>query len=313
MNWIEIIVHTTSAGADAVSLLLMENGSSGTMTQDRADIPDPSKPHGIWEIIDPKMLENMPEDVLVHAWFDPSDRWAERMDCVCRRLAELKEKNPRYGSLILESRSVPDENWGESWKQFYHPIRAGQHMVVKPSWEAFSPLPGDHVIQLDPGMAFGSGYHDTTLLCLSLLEKYLQPGTRIIDVGTGSGILAIGAAKLGAGDILAIDIDSDAVRVARQNVEINGVADRIRVQEGNLLDRVDVTCDLCVANIIADIICSFAEPLKERICPGGLFICSGIVLERAVEVRTALLNAGYEILEEKTTDEWIAFCARRSE
>ena len=311
MNWVEIIVHTTTSGADAVSLLLMENGSAGTMTQDRADIPDPSRPHGIWEIIDPALLESMPEDVLVHAWFDPSDQWAERLDRVCKGLADMREKYPSYGSLLLDSQSIPDENWGESWKKFYHPIRTGQHMIVKPSWVPFSPQPGDHVILLDPGMAFGSGYHDTTLLCLSLLEKYLKPGSRIIDVGTGSGILAIGAALLGAGDVLAIDIDPDAVRIARQNVEINGMSDRIRVQEGNLLERVDESCDLCVANIIADIICSFSRPLKDRICPGGLFICSGIILERAGEVRSALLSAGYEILEEKATDEWIAFCSRR--
>ena len=314
MDWIEMIVHTTTAGADAVSFLMMENGASGTMTEDRADIPDPSRPNGIWEIIDPKLLERMPEDVLVHAWFDPADRWSQRLAALQNGLARLGTQYPGYGTLHLESKSIPDENWGENWKQFYHPLRAGKHLVIKPSWEAFSALPSDHVIELDPGMAFGSGYHDTTALCLSLLEKHLQPGDRVIDVGTGSGILAIGAAMLGAGDVLAIDIDPDAVRVARQNIETNGVADRIRVQEGDLLDRAeDAQCDICVANIIADIVLRFAAPLKAHIRPDGLFICSGIILERQEEVRNALLDAGYEILDAPATGEWAAFCARRPE
>ena len=312
MDWIEMIVHTTTAGADAVSFLMMENGAGGTMTEDRADIPDPSKPSGIWEIIDPKLLERMPEDVLVHAWFDPADRWSQRLEALQRGLDRLREQYPGYGTLRLESKSIPNENWGENWKQFYHPLRAGKHLVIKPSWEAFSPQPGDHVIELDPGMAFGSGYHDTTALCLGLLEEYMQPGDRVIDVGTGSGILAIGAAMLGAGDILAIDIDPDAVRVARQNIETNGVGDRIRVQEGNLLDQAEgAQCDICVANIIADVIIGFASPLKAHIHPGGYFICSGIIRQREEEVLHALEDAGYEILSAPVTPEWAAFCARR--
>ncbi len=311
MDWIELIVHTTSAGADSVSDLMIGLGSAGTMTEDRADIPDPSRPSGIWEIIDPKLLEKMPEDVLVHAWFEPGNTFSETLSQLREGLEQLRRKNPGCGTLRIDSRSVPDENWGENWKLLYHPLRAGKHLIIKPSWEEAAPLPGDHVIQLDPGMAFGSGYHDTTLLCLSLMERYLRPGDRVIDVGTGSGILAIGAAMSGAGEVLAIDIDPNAVRVAKENIAVNGVSDRIRVQQGNLLDQVSEVCNLCMANIIADVIISFAAPLMSHILPGGVFICSGIVAERKEEVRSALLNAGYQILEDQTTEEWAAFCARR--
>ena len=311
MNWIELIVHTTTSGSDAVSDLLMDLGASGTQTEDRADIPDPAKPHGIWEIIDPKLIESMPEDVLVHAWFESDEHFENLTARLYGDLHRLGSAHPEYGSLSVDSKIVPDENWEENWKLLYHPLRAGKHFVIKPSWEDFSPASGDRIIELDPGMAFGSGYHDTTVLCLALLEKYLRPGDRVIDVGTGSGILAIGAALAGAQDVLAIDIDPDAVRVARQNIENNRLSDQIQVREGNLLTDTAGDCDICVANIIADIILSFAGPLVPHIRPRGLFICSGIILERADEVQTALEQAGYEIIEKSCTDEWAAFCARR--
>ena len=313
MSWIEAIVHTTTAGSDSVSLLMMDYGASGTQTEDRADIPDPSKPHGIWEIIDPRMLDSMPEDVLVHAWFEWNQESDSLLIYIREALSKLRSRFPGYGTLRLETRIIPDENWAESWKRLYHPIRAGQHLVIKPSWEEYPSRPGDRVIELDPGMAFGSGYHDTTVLCLTLLEKYLRPGLSVIDVGTGSGILAIGAALSGAESVLAIDIDPDAVRVARQNVAHHHLEKAIRVQEGDLLKQVDEICDICVANIIADIICSFAEPMKSHIRPGGLFICSGIILERENEVYSRLTEAGYLPVERMSTDEWVAFCVRRPE
>ncbi len=313
MNWIELIVHTTTAGSDAVSSLLIDLGAGGTMTEDRADIPDPSKPHGIWEIIDPSLPDSMPEDVLVHAWLEPSEDFPTLLSTLRSRLASLAAANPGYGALSLDTKSIPNENWAENWKKYYKPLRAGEHFVIKPSWEPFDPLPGDRVIEMDPGMAFGSGYHETTSMCLALLERSVEPGARVIDVGTGSGILAIGAAMLGAGQVLAIDIDRDAVRVAEENVRHSGVADRVSVQEGNLLDRVDESCDVCVANIIAQIICSSAAPLFGHVIPGGLFICSGIIAEMEQPVREALLTAGFEILDVMRKGEWVAFLSRRPE
>ena len=311
MDWIELVVHTTSAGSDEVSSVFMEAGASGTMIEDRADIPDPSKPHGIWEIIDPKLPASMPEDVLVHAWLEPDGSFSQRLEEIRAALSTLSSRRDDCGTLRLETKSVNDRDWKDVWKKYYKPFYAGQHLVIKPTWETFSPRPDDKVIEIDPGMAFGSGTHETTAMCLSLLEELITGGESVIDVGTGSGILAIGAALFGAGNVLAVDIDPDAVRVASENVRHNHVENTVSVRQGNLLDHVDAACDICVANIISDIIISFAAPLKEHIRPGGLFICSGIVSCRAEEVRQALENAPYEILRRVDRGEWTAFLSRR--
>ena len=313
MEWIELKVHTTSLGADMVSEALISHGATGTMVEDRADIPDPNKPNGIWEIIDPNLIDTMPEDVLVHAWFEPDASFAERMQALSAHLASLKQLAPEldFGTLAIDTANVQDEDWSEVWKKFYKPFRAGRTLVVKPTWEPYEPQAGDHIIEIDPGMAFGSGTHETTGMCLELLEDALKGGERVIDVGTGSGILAIGAAMLGARDVLAIDIDPTAVRVARENVEHNGLESVVTTLEGNLLEKVDAQCELCVANIIADVICMFAAPLNAHIVPGGLFICSGIIKEREQDVTDALLAADYTILDVRRKGEWVAMLARR--
>ena len=313
MDWVEITVHTTTFGADIVSEQLMQEGATGTMVEDRADIPDPTKPNGIWEIIDQKLIDDMPEDVLVHAWFEPDSRFADRMSALGSRMTELKGLDMGYdlGTLTIDTLNVRDEDWSEVWKKFYKPFKAGKNLVVKPTWETYEPQEGDRIIEIDPGMAFGSGTHETTGMCLELLEETLQGGETVIDVGTGSGILAIGAAMLGAKDILAIDIDPTAVKVAQENIEHNGLADRITAIEGNLLDKTDMTCDLCVANIIADVICFFAKPLTNHIVSGGKFICSGIIKEREQDVVNALNDAQYEIIEIRRKGEWVAILSRR--
>ena len=314
MDWVEITVHTTSAGADIVSEQLMQEGATGTMVEDRADIPDPSKPNGYWEMIDQKLIDDMPLDVLVHAWFEPDSRFQDRMGALKNRMAQLHAMNLDFdlGTLEIAAQNVHDEDWAEVWKKFYKPFRAGKSLVVKPTWEPYTPKEGDRVIEIDPGMAFGSGTHETTGMCMELLEETLHGGERVIDVGTGSGILAIGAALLGAKSVLAIDIDPTAVKVARENIEHNHLSDKIRAVEGNLLEKTDESCDVCVANIIADVICFFAKPLTSHIVPGGKFICSGIIKERENDVVAALTEAGYTIEEIRRKGEWIAIRGGRN-
>ena len=313
MDWIELTVHTTTQGAEVVSDALMLSGATGTMVEDRADIPDPDKPNGYWEIIDPKLIESLPEDVQVHAWFEPDATFQERLQALRSQLDMNRRLAPEVdlGTLAIDTVNVKDEDWSEVWKQFYKPFRAGRSLVVKPTWEPYDAKPGDRVIEIDPGMAFGSGTHETTGMCLELLEEAVHGGERVIDVGTGSGILAIGAALLGAKDVLAIDIDPTAVKVARENVAHNHLEQTITTLEGNLLEKVDAQCEVCVANIIADVICMFAAPLNDHIVPGGLFICSGIIKEREQDVTDALLAAHYTTLDIRRKGEWVAMISRR--
>ena len=313
MDWMELIVHTTTLGSEWVSDFLMELGASGTMIEDKADLPDPSRPHGIWEIIDPKLLESMPEDVLVHVWFAQDASLPGILSRMRDGLNRMRNKRPEYGSLQPELHSVSESSWAEVWKKYYKPFYACEHLVIKPTWEPFTPKDGDRIIEIDPGMAFGSGTHETTGMCISLLEENIRGGESVIDVGTGSGILAIAAALFGAGRVLAVDIDPDAVRVASENVSHNHVEHIVTVQERDLLKNAADTCSVCVMNIISDVIIAFAASLKEHILPGGLLICSGVVKERTEEVRKALLDAGYEILKTEFRGEWTAFLSRRND
>ena len=183
--------------------------------------------------------------------------------------------------------------------------------MICPGWLEYEKQPDDKVIEIDPGMAFGTGTHETTGMCAALIEKYVQPGQRVIDIGTGSGILAIVAAHMGAKEVLATDLDAVAVRVAAENAVLNGFGDKIDCRCGDLLDVVDVSGDVVIANIIADVILMLAKPVRERIVPNGVFICSGIAIDRREDVRRALLENDYEILDEPVKGEWAAFAARK--
>ena len=306
MDYTEVTVSTTTRGAELVSDLLMRLGAAGTQILDRADLPDPGKPTANWELMDQSVIDAMPEDVQVKAWFS-RDALPQVLSALREQLSLLRED--AYGALSVSTQGVREEDWAENWKQYYKPFRLGEHMVVKPTWEPWDAQAGDLIIEIDPGMAFGTGTHETTAMCVQLIEKYYRGGT-LLDVGTGSGILAIAAARLGAKGIVAVDIDPDAVRVARENVAHNGLQDAIEVRKGDLLQGLSQRFDFAVANILAPVICLLAAPLKAHLTPGGRFVCSGIIAEAEDEVRAALLNAGYTIDETARKGDWVAFACR---
>lgn len=312
MQWCEAVVHTTTEGSDIVSEALMLLGATGTEIIDRADVPDPTQPGVYWELYDRKLIESMPEDVLVKGWFEENESIHDVLGSVRQKLVELSNADfgIDLGTLTLDVKNVADEDWSENWKKHYKPFRIGSHLVVKPTWEPYEVQEGDLIIELDPGMAFGTGTHETTNMCMELLEKHLRDGVRVVDVGTGSGILAIAAAKLGATEVLAIDIDPSAVKVAKENVALNNVSEHVHVVEGDLVKGEAMPCELAVANIVADAICMLAGPMTRHLLGGGHLICSGIIREREQDVLNAAKAAGYQVQDRLEKGEWVALCLR---
>ena len=312
MDWLEAVVHTTTFGSDLVSDELMALGAAGTEIVDRADVPDPRQPGVYWELYDPAMVDAMPDDVLVKAWFERGEKERETLEAVRAHLEQLRAQGGEVGTLALELTGVKDEDWSENWKKYYKPFRIGAHLVVRPTWEAYEAAPGDLVIELDPGMAFGTGTHETTSMCMQLLEKHLQEGMRVMDVGTGSGILAIAALKLGAAEAEGVDIDPMCVRTAGENAERNGVAEHFTVLVGDLSDKASGKYNIITANIVAAAILSLAPHVPVLMAPGARFIASGIIDTRKDEVLAGLRAAGLEPVEIKEKRGWVCVICKNA-
>ena len=313
MDWMEYTILTTTEASDLISQVLLDAGSTGTMIEDKNDVKANQRPEGQWDIIDEAIAERIGDDVKVTGYFEADEKLSDRLAFIDGELRRLRgmDLGMDLGKLQALRHDVAEQDWTESWKAAFKPFRLGSHMVVKPSWETVALQPGDHVIEIDPGMAFGTGTHETTGMCVELVEKYVKPGDRVIDIGTGTGILAIAAAHMGARPVLATDLDAVAVRVAAENVKINGYEGVIDVRCGDLLDVVQDSGDVVIANIISDVIIMLAAPVRQRIVDGGLFICSGISVERRDDVLAALKAADFEVLDAPIKGEWCAMAARK--
>lgn len=314
MDWLKVTVLTTTQGAELVSQALIDCGASGgTQIEDKLDFTEEHRPAGMWDIMDPSLSADMREDVCVTAYY--SAAWSApdvlaHIRAELSRLQSVVGEDIPLGKLAIETGGIDDENWAEFWKKDYKPFRIGKHLVVKPGWEEYAPCDGDIVLEIDPGMAFGTGTHETTALCVTLIEEYMRPGDSVIDIGTGSGILAIAAVACGAKEALATDIDPLAVQVAEENALRNGCGEKITVRQGDLMDVVDRKAQIVVANIIADVICILAAPARECVEEGGVFICSGIAAEREEKVLRALEAAGFAAPDIRRKGEWVAMACR---
>lgn len=284
MRWAEIVVETPAESAEAVTALLLEAGCSG-------------------------VAEAGAEARLLTGYLPLSDDLQPALDTLQSRLQRL----PDYGlpaPVGITLRYVDDVDWANAWKKHFQPLEIGRRLVIKPSWAAYDGDSNRVIVELDPGMAFGTGNHPTTRLCLLALEEYVAPGSVVADIGTGSGILALAAARLGAALVHATDIDSLPRRVARENVERSGLQSIVRVHEMEAFDAAVRECDLVVANIIADTIIELAPSVFQRLKPGGVFISSGIVEEKLPEVLAALERSGFHIMEVREEEIWRAVVAR---
>ena len=311
MDWLTITVLTTTAGSDMVSDILIQAGSAGTMIEDRNDVALNQRPEGQWDIIDEEIARRMGEDVKVTGYYPADGTENDRVALVRSELARIRAMQLGFdaGRLEMSAARMDEEDWAENWKKNFKPFRITPRFIVRPGWEKAELAQGEEELVIDPGMAFGTGTHETTALCARLVEENVAPGSDVLDIGTGTGILAIAAARCGAKRVLATDIDPVAVRVAKENVETNGCGGRVEVRQGDLLAAADGAFDVVIANIIADVIIGMAAGVKRFVKDNGVFIASGITLEKQEAVLRSLRDAGFAIRDVREKGEWCAVLA----
>lgn len=291
MKWLQISVTVDAEAAEAVADVLNRYASGGVALE--ADSPD---------------VQTRGRQVIVRAFLPAADdtpQRRQRIEEALWHLGQLYPLAPPVFSLIAEA------DWANAWKEHYHPLRVGERIVIKPSWRDTDFSAQDILIELDPGMAFGTGIHPTTQMCLMALENLVQPGMAVLDLGTGSGVLAIAAAKLGAASVLALDIDPVAVEVARENVQRNHATNQVTVVQGSL-GQAEGSYDLVVLNILAKVILALAEEgLAERIRPTGQWIAAGIIEPQVDQVEVALTARGLLTIDRYQITDWVTLIGHK--
>ena len=310
-KWAEISIHTTQEATEAVAAVFHELGAGGVVIED-PDLIQSYRRSGNWtDCIFPD--EPAVDFVTVVAYLPSDEELPGKLRILSSRIDELAGHSLDKGPGTIRWREVRETEWADSWKQYFHTSRIGEQFVVKPSWEEYTAQPGDLVLEMDPGMAFGTGTHGTTILCLESMEDMVRPGMTVFDIGAGSGILSIAAAKLGAARVAAIEYDAMATETARHNVTANGVGDVVEVSQGNLLDGVTGQADVIVANLIADLILKMAPAIPAHLAPSGCFLGSGIIKDRLPDVTDALARQGLTVTRVTEAGEWAAVVACRNQ
>lgn len=299
MKWIEINASISAEDEEIVSSIFYDAGAKGLDIEDPNDLIDLSNRKEGWDFfgID---IENLNlEKIKIKSYFSQE----EDIDSI---LSFLKDSIEGEGLGIISTEEIEDEDYLNNWKEYFKTFKIGENIIIKPSWEEYEKKEGEIVIDIDPGMAFGTGTHETTSLCIEALEKHLKKGDRVFDVGCGSGILSIASAKLGAKELTAIDLDPLCIEVSKENILKNDLEDIIEVKKGNLLDVIEGKADLIVANIIAEAIITMTASIRDYLVEGGIFIASGIIIDKKDRVIKALEDNGFKVEEVNTQGEWVA-------
>nr|WP_307759944.1 50S ribosomal protein L11 methyltransferase [uncultured Peptostreptococcus sp.] len=311
--WTEVTIETTTEAVEAVTNILFENGAQGAMIEDPKDL-NPEKINDYdWDYVDENMLKKSEDDVVkIKTYISDEKNVKEFIKAVTEEVKNLTEFGLDIGNGKVYTDSVREDDWANNWKQYYKPTRIGDNIVIKPEWEEYEANDSDLVIEMNPGMAFGTGNHETTSMCVANLEKYVKKDSTVFDIGCGSGILGIVASKLGAKNVLGIDIDEVAVKVANENIVKNGVDNVMKAVKGNLADDIDksIKPDIVVANIMADIVILLSKDVRDFLPKDGIFISSGIILAKIYEVTEALEENGFEVVEVQKKGEWACILAR---
>lgn len=308
-TWIEVRVITKSEALEPISGIFYSLDCKGVAIEDPEDILGREQGPLTWDFADINVLEHKGKFAVVKAYFAEEDNIEEILGYVNEKLVELKEMGIDLGEAKVEHEKMYEEDWANTWKQYYKPSKVGEKIVVKPIWEEYEQKEGELVVNLDPGMAFGTGTHETTRMCIQALEKYVKEESTVFDVGCGSGILAIAAAKLGAKLAVGVDLDPVAVESSIENVGYNNL-NNIEILHGNLVEVIDGKSDIVVANILAEIICILTDDVKRVMKDGGVFITSGIIHDRVDMVCEKLEATGFEVIEKNRDGEWNCIVAK---
>lgn len=307
MKWLEVKVTTSVEAEEAITNIMHEVGAGGVVIEDPNDLKmlnDDSE----WDYVDPDMIVNT-DKVVISAYFPLMPNTIDKVSIIKDRIMGLKEYNLDIGDFTFETSEVDDDDWANSWKKYYKPFKIGKRVVIKPTWEDYKPEENEIVVELDPGMAFGTGSHETTKMCIEFLEDNVKPNDVVFDVGCGTGILSIVSSKLGAKKVYAVDLDDVAIKVATLNVKLNDL-NNVEVLKSDLLHELTGKADLIVANIIADIIIKATYDIYEKLDENGIFISSGIIKDRKDDVLDAI-SKYFDIIDIKEDGEWIAILSKK--
>ena len=309
MNWTQIKLYTKTPAIDIVSGYLISHGLRGLMIEDAEDFNDFLTDTTVhWDYIDDDLMKMKECETAVVFYIPDNLQGIEMLKAIRSGIESLRKETPEidFGKLTFQSESIREEDWETAWKKYYHPVRIGKHIVVCPCWKECTLAPEDIKVTLDPGMAFGTGTHETTRLCMAFLEKYITPDTTMLDIGTGSGILAITALLLGTKSAVGVDIDQLSVKIAQENADLNGVGEQIELVWGDLTEKISGTYDVICANIVADVIIRLCDSVTSFMHPNTVLIVSGIIEDRCNDVFTALQNAGLTIIEKNQENDWVS-------
>ena len=317
MKWLELHIDTVHAGLDAVETLLSSLGIDGVVIDDETEFQDfLENNHQYWDYVDEDLEKQMQGKSRVTFYLEANEEGFAKMGEVRIALEDLKQRRRDCGTLLMTLENREDADWENNWKQYYKPMEIGERLLVIPQWET-ADTKGRVPLILDPGLTFGTGSHATTRLCLTALEQRIHGGERVLDLGCGSGILSIAALRLGADCAFACDIDDKCLKVAYENAALNGIGpDTYTVKVGDILTdtalRADIGTgyDIVVANIVADVIIALAPAVRPLLKKDGVFLCSGIIDDRAEEVAGKLREAGLEILETHSSEGWFSYLCR---
>ncbi len=311
MKWAELSIQTSHEATEIIAEIFHELGASGVVIEDPA-LVNQYRASGLWDYADIPETTDV-ETVTVKAYLPVDSELEEKIRTFESRVDALEKDDIDKGSGEISYNEIQDEDWANTWKEFFHPEKVGDLIVIKPSWEAYEASLDDIVVELDPGMAFGTGTHPTTAMCIRELEELVKGGMTVFDVGTGSGVLAIAAAKLGAVQVEAVDYDEMAVKVAAENVAANHVECSVRVKRSNLLQNVAGEADIIIANIVADVVIRLLDEVPDKLREGGALLASGIIAERAGDVTEAVLAHALTVEKVMEKKGWVAMVIRKGE